>query len=127
VLKKYVKGSRVERALIKMFNEAGFSVIRAAGSGVSSLSPDILVFKKGLQYAFEVKAWETKNLNIKKDQYEGLLRWEKNTGITAYVIWKRNHEPFLFIPLSVFHKSTFSYGISLKDAKLIGYMFEKLM
>ena len=127
MLNKYDKGSRVERALIRMFSDKGFSVIRAAGSGVSSLSPDLLVFRKGYHYAFEVKAWETNNLNIKKSQFEGLKSWEENTGITSYIVWKRKNEPFMFIPLSVFKKSEKSYGISLADAKLIGYKFENLV
>jgi len=52
----YQKGTRAEHELIDYFDQNGFCVIRAAGSGVSSLSPDILVFKRGLQYAIEAKA-----------------------------------------------------------------------
>jgi len=47
----YRKGSRAERELIDHFSSNGFCVIRAAGSGVNSLSPDILVFRRGCSSA----------------------------------------------------------------------------
>jgi len=127
MLNKYNKGSRVERDLIRKFDSAGFSVIRAAGSGVSTLSPDILVFRKGYQYAFEVKAWESNNLTIKKSQFEGLMKWQENAGITAYVVWKRNNEQFLFIPLVVFKKTSHAYTIGWTRAKLIGRTFDEMI
>ena len=116
----YRKGARAERELISFFSENDFSVIRAAGSGVSSLSPDLLVFRKGKQYAFESKAWEKEYLHIKKDQFIGLKEWEENTGINSFVAWRRSREPWYFIPLSVFEENKNSFAISWKNAKLIG-------
>lgn len=123
----YRKGSRAERELINYFSEKGFSVIRAAGSGVSSLSPDLLVFRKGKNYAFESKAWEKEYLHIKKDQFTGLKEWEDNTGINSFIAWRRNREPWYFIPLSVFEENKASYAISWKKAKLIGRSLEELL
>ena len=125
--KTYRKGSRAERELIHFFYEKGFSVIRAAGSGVSSLSPDLLVFRKGKQYAFESKAWENNYLHIKKDQFECLKQWEENTGITSFIAWRRNREPWYFIPLSVFAEQNKSYSINWEKAKLIGSKLEELV
>ncbi len=123
----YIKVARAERELINFFSENNFSVIRAAGSGVSSLSPDLLAFRRGKQYAFESKAWEKEYLHIKKDQFIGLKEWEENTGITSYVAWRRSREPWYFIPLSVFKENKGSFAISWKDAQLIGRKLSDLL
>jgi Holliday junction resolvase len=123
----YKKGARAEHELIDYFDSHGFSVIRAAGSGVSSLSPDILVFKRGLQYAFEAKAHETENLSLDKEQVIGLRKWEENTGITAYVGWRRNREPWYFIPLSVLKENDKTFSMNWKQAQLIGRKIEELV
>ncbi len=118
----YAKGSRAERELIDFFSSNGFSVIRAAGSGVSSLCPDILVFKRGMQYAIEAKAWEKENLNIDKDQFLNLKRWEENTGITSYIGWRRDRKEWVFVPLSIFEQTEKekSFSISWKRAEAMG-------
>ncbi|HIH23004.1 TPA: hypothetical protein HA238_04705 [Candidatus Micrarchaeota archaeon] len=123
----YQKGSRAERELIEYFSSNGFSVIRAAGSGVSSLSPDLLLFRRGLQYAIEAKAWEKGNLNIPRDQFLGLKAWEENTGITALVGWRRNREPWYFIPLSLFEENPKSFAINWKTAQEMGKKVEELL
>ncbi|MCK4319141.1 hypothetical protein KAW38_01055 [Candidatus Micrarchaeota archaeon] len=124
---RYRKGSAAERELIKHFHDRGFAVIRAAGSGVSSLSPDLMAFKKGMQYAIESKAIETENLAIKKEQFENLVKWEETTGITSYIGWRRKREQWVFIPLSVFKKNKGSYSINWKNAKLIGRSLQELV
>src|SRR5271157_1088217 len=116
----YRKGSRAERELIDYFSTNGFCVIRAAGSGVNSLSPDILVFKRGMQLGIEAKAWEKENLNIKREQFVNLKQWEEISGITCYVGWRRNREPWYFIPLAVFKESEKSFGINWENAQSIG-------
>ncbi len=127
MLNRYSKGSRAERELINYFSQKGFSVIRAAGSGVSSLSPDLLLFKKGKQYAIESKAWEGDRLSIKKDQFSGLKTWEENTGITSYIAWRKNREEWLFIPLSVFKENEASHSIKWESAKMIARKLEEMI
>ena len=122
----YQKGSRAERELIAHFSNNGFSVIRAAGSGVNSLCPDILVFKHGVQYAIESKAWERKHLNIDKDQFLNLKKWEDNTGITSYIGWRRDRKPWVFIPLSIFQENEKSFAVSWERAESIGRKLEEL-
>jgi len=124
MIMSYRKGSRAEHELIDYFSTHGYCVIRAAGSGVNSLSPDILVFKRGIQLAIEAKAIEKENLNIDRDQFENMKRWEDITGITCYVGWRRNRKPWLFIPLSVFKESNKSFGINYTQAEMIGRKLE---
>ncbi len=123
----YKKGSRAERELIDFFSQHGFSVIRAAGSGISSLCPDILVFKHGMQYAIEVKAWERANLNIKKGQFICLKKWEQNTGINCYIGWRRNREPWYLIPLSLFEEDPKSFAINWERAQSIGKKIDEFI
>jgi len=120
MVKTYVKGSRAERELIDYFSSKECSVIRAAGSGVNSLSPDLLVFRRGMQLAIEAKAWEKENLNIDRVQFENLQKWEDNTGISCFVGWRRNREPWYFIPLSVFKENAKSFAVNWKQAQIIG-------
>ncbi|MEM3775449.1 MAG: hypothetical protein QXZ35_02235, partial [Candidatus Micrarchaeaceae archaeon] len=61
-MSRYEKGARGERELLEKFRSAGYSVIRSAGSGVNSISPDILVVKKNSGMAFECKAWDKNGL-----------------------------------------------------------------
>lgn len=126
-MKTYAKGSRAERELIDFFSANGFSVIRAAGSGVSSLCPDLLAFRRGIHYAFESKAIEKEHLVIDKEQFLSHKRWEENTGITTYVAWRRNREDWLFLPLCVFEENPKSFSISWEKAKLIGKKKEELV
>ncbi|MBS3067850.1 hypothetical protein J4450_04050 [Candidatus Micrarchaeota archaeon] len=123
----YQKGSRAERELIEYFSNKGYSVIRAAGSGVSSLSPDILVFKRGLQFAIESKAHEKTSLQIPKDQFEGLRKWEENTGINSLIAWRRNRKGWRFVPLTLFEENTSSYSFSWEKAEMIGKKLEEFI
>ena len=121
----YRKGSRAERELIDYFSTREFCVIRAAGSGVNSLSPDILVFKRGMQMGIEAKAWEKENLNITREQFLNLRKWEDTSGITCYVGWRRNREEWLFLPLGVFKENVRSFAINWENAKGLGKKLEE--
>jgi len=121
----YRKGSRAERELIDHFSQNGFCVIRAAGSGVNSLSPDILVFKRGMQFGIEAKAIERENLNIDREQFENLKRWEDISGINCFIGWRRNRQPWVFIPLSVFRENDKSFAINWQGAQAIGRKLEE--
>ncbi|MBU0586802.1 hypothetical protein KJ780_04770 [Candidatus Micrarchaeota archaeon] len=123
----YRKGSRAERELIAYFSSNGYSVIRAAGSGVNSLSPDLLLFKRGNQYAIEAKAHETDNLGITREQFLGLKTWESNTGITTYVGWRKNREDWHFLPLSLFNENAKTFTMNWERAKMIGRRKEELI
>jgi len=121
----YGKGARAERELVQHFSSIGFCVIRAAGSGVNSLSPDLLVFKRGIQYAIESKAHETLNLSIEKAQFENLQKWEEITGITPLIAWKVKRHGWKFLHLSLFTKNEKSYSISLENAWRMGKGLEE--
>jgi Holliday junction resolvase len=122
----YRKGSRAERELIDFFSSRGFCVIRAAGSGVNSLSPDILVFRRGMQFGIEAKAHEKANLNIDREQFENLKRWEEVSGINCFIGWRRNRKPWYFVPLAVFRENQKTFGINWENAQALGRKLEEL-
>jgi Holliday junction resolvase len=121
----YVKGSRAERELIDHFSEKGFCVIRAAGSGVNSLSPDILVFKRGVQLGIEAKAWEKNNLNIDREQFLNLRKWEDTSGINCVIGWRRNRKPWYLVPLALFKENPKSFAINWSNAQALGKTLEE--
>ena len=123
----YVKGARAERELIHYFSEHGFEVIRAAGSGVNSLSPDLLAFKAGRQYAIECKAWDSGSLSFDKPRYAGMKRWEEVTGITYLIGWRVSRDGWYFFPIHLLEEQGKNYTITLKKVRMIGKKLEELI
>lgn len=123
----YRKGARAERELISFFSGHGFEVIRAAGSGVNSLSPDLLAFRRGAQYAIECKAWESGSLSFPKEKVAAMLRWEETTGITYYIGWRVNREGWLLFPVHLLEEQEKTFTITLAKARLAGRKPEDLI
>jgi len=123
----YAKGSRAERELIHFFTEHGFEVIRAAGSGVNSLSPDILAFRQGRQYAIECKAWDSGSLSFEKEKVAQMKKWEEVTGITYYVGWRVSREGWFLFPIHLLEEQGKTFTITLAKAKLAGRKPEELV
>jgi Holliday junction resolvase len=124
---RYGKGARNERELIHLFEEKGYSVVRSAGSGVNAVSPDILVFRRGKQYAIECKAWDSDRVAIDHEKYNALLSWEENTGITTLLAWKMPYEGWYFAYLSELEKNEKSYSITKKRMTGINRRFDELV
>ncbi|MDE1798485.1 MAG: hypothetical protein KGH63_03700, partial [Candidatus Micrarchaeota archaeon] len=120
VFGSYRKGSHAEHELLKRLGEAGFSVIRAAGSGVGGPCPDLLAFKRTEQFGFECKAVNDTSLQLRKEQVEHLRLWQENTGITTYVAWRLHGGEWRFIRTDYLHENNKSYAVSVKDAQRLG-------
>lgn len=73
--------------------------MRSAGSGINTLSPDIIAMKDSKRLAFECKAWDSQGLSIENERFQGLLNWEKNTGMETYVAWRMSGNGWFFIKL----------------------------
>lgn len=116
----YQKGARSERELIGLLSARGFSVVRAAGSGVAGECPDLLAFRRGAQYAFECKAWGSERVALDHQHYGALKRWEDNTGITAMLAWRMDRAGWYFIYLAELEENPQSWSITKKRALEIG-------
>ncbi len=123
---RYVKGARSERELIDKFHKHGYSVMRSAGSGVNSLSPDIIVFKNRKGYAFECKAWD-RSLSLEVEKVEVLKQWEANTSMDTYIAWRMNGRGWFFIRLSELGRSEKNYTVTVKSAFAINRRLENLL
>lgn len=123
----YNKGSRAEHELLKTLGEAGFSVIRAAGSGVGGPCPDLLAFRRTDQFGFECKAINDTSLQLRKEQLEHLREWQDNTGITTYVAWRLPGGEWRFIRTDYLHENEKSYAVSAQDARRYGKTIGELV
>lgn len=117
MIKRYVKGAQAERDLAKLLKNRSFSVIRAAGSGSSISTPDLIAIKGGRILAFECKAWKT-TPRLKKNEYKEFLEWCKRAGAMGFLAWKK--KGWLFMNIKNLKKSNIKKdGISLKDLMFI--------
>lgn len=126
-MNRYGKGARNERELIHFFNQKGYEVVRAAGSGVNSLSPDILVFKRGQQYAFECKAWNNGRVAIEYDKFKVLRKWEENSGITTMIAWKIPRKGWYFMYLDEMEEKERSFSVTRSKAEKIGRKLDQMI
>ncbi len=124
---RYAKGSRSERELLGIFYVSGYSVIRAAGSGVSALGPDLVVMRKGECLSIECKAWDRGSLSLEPDQYMKLVEWERNTDGQTYVAWKIKNRGWYFIRLDEFTKGESNYNVTMKKAFEINRVLDSVL
>ena len=96
---RYSKGARCERELLNDLHSRGYSVMRSAGSGINTLSPDIIAMKDTKRLAFECKAWESTSLSIENERFKGLVNWQSNTKMETYIAWRMNGDGWFFVKL----------------------------
>ncbi len=125
---RYQKGSSAERELIGILYSKGYSVVRAAGSGKSSLpSPDLVALSQNKKFAFECKAWDSDYLSISIGQMEEQLGWCERAGIDFVVAWKMPRQGFVFLTLNDFAKTEKNYVVSKESALKKGSTLEILL
>ena len=126
-MQRYSKGARGERELLNWLHDRGYSVIRSAGSGVNSISPDIVAIKSAKGLAFECKAWDRSSLSIEIEKFEFLTEWERNTGMQTFIAWRMNGTGWFFIKLSEMNKKEKSYTVTKSSALRIGRGIESII
>jgi len=124
---RYNKGARTERELLHDLHGRGYSVMRGAGSGVNSLSPDLIAVKEGKGFAFECKAWDRDSLAIENDRFEGLVEWQRNTRMETYIAWRMNGTGWYFIKLDEMKSNDRSKTISKRRALEINRTKESIL
>ncbi len=124
---RYEKGARGERELLNEFYVRKYSVMRSAGSGVNSVSPDIIALKGGKGFAFECKAWDNTSLSIEPDKYEVLMEWEKNTGMETFIAWRMNGKGWFFMRLNELKKTEKNYTVTRNTAMQISRTLKEIL
>ncbi len=123
----YRKGAEAERELIHRLFDAGFAVVRVAGSGKSSLpAPDILALSPQKKFAIEVKAWASDQLSISKPQMLELADWCHRAGVTPLVAWKVPRNWFFLRPEDL-HETGKAFAINRHDAEHASTPFDVLV
>ena len=126
-MQRYSKGARSERELLNTLYGMKYSVMRSAGSGVNSISPDIIAIKGGSGLAFECKAWEKSSISIEPEKYESLCEWERNSGMQTFIAWRMNGESWFFIKLDEMKKTEKNYTVTRKTAQAIARRLESII
>ena len=117
MIKRYLKGAQAERDLAKLLKNRSFSVIRAAGSGSSISTPDLIAIKKGRILAFECKAWKTMP-RLKKKEYKEFLKWCERAGAMGFLAWRKGK--WLFMNIKNIKTSNIKKdGMTLKDLMFV--------
>lgn len=112
---------------MEMFMRNGYSVMRSAGSGVNSITPDVISYKKGRGMAFECKAWNNGSISIEPEKFDVLKRWQDNTSMETFIAWKMNNMGWFFIRLGEMSRSQKNYTVTKKNAIKIGRVFESIV
>lgn len=116
-MQTYKKGSNAERELMQRLWNAGYAVVRAAGSGVNPLnSPDLIALKKGKKLAIECKARNSTTLSVPSQQMSDLIEWAFRADAELVVAWKYPRKGWFFLGLEDFSRSEKFYSASLKKA-----------
>ncbi len=126
-MRTYSKGARTERELMLMLQNNGYSVMRSAGSGVNSITPDIIAVRKGRGLAFECKAWEKSNITFEREKIDVLKEWQSNTMMDTFIGWRSNGSGWLFISLGELAPTGKGYIITRRNALAIGRKFDEMV
>jgi Holliday junction resolvase len=126
-LTRYSKGARGERELLTELHERGYSVMRSAGSGVNTLSPDLIAIKGEDALAFECKAWESSSVSIENERYEKLVEWARNTRMRTFVAWRMNGKGWLFIKPEEMNPQEKNWTVTKKNAVVINRRLEAIL
>lgn len=127
MVRRYDKGARSERELLGILDSNSYSVMRSAGSGVNSLSPDLIAYKDRKGIAFECKAWDGTSVSIPVEKLELLKRWESNTGMDTFIAWRVNGKGWFFIKLDEMSMAEKNYTVTRKRAFEIGRRLEHIL
>ncbi len=126
-IQRYSKGARGERELLNTLYDRGYSVVRAAGSGVNSISPDIIAVKMGKGMVFECKAWDRGSLSIDHEKFESLRKWRDNALMDTYMAWRMNGQGWYFIKLEEMTRTEKNYTVTKKTAVKIDRRLEHIL
>ena len=124
---RYQKGAAAERELLNDLYGKGYAVIRAAGSGVNALGPDLVVLKGDKAIAFECKSGYEGGLSIEEIQFQKMAEWQERSHFPIYVAWRIKRQGWFFILPSELRKTENHRVLTTKEARSINRMLEHLL
>jgi len=125
------KGTRYERELLHIFDKNKWAVIRAAGSGSTTItSTDLIVGnkKKHRYLAIECKAIKGKNKHIPSDGIKQLLEFSNKFGAEPWLAIRFNQIGWFFLnPKDIKKSKKGNFNISVELAKTKGKKLKELL
>jgi len=122
------KGTNAERELVKLFNEAGWSCIRVAGSGSSKYpAPDILAGNALRRVAIECKITKEQKKYFPHDEIEQLRIFSSRFGAESWIGIKFPNEPWHFVLLEDLEDTGTCRAVSAELAKRKGLSMEAFL
>jgi Holliday junction resolvase len=122
------KGANAERELLHMLSEAGFAVVRVAGSGtMSETSADLIAGNALNRFVIECKCCSKTKRYLEKQQINDLKEFARKFGFPPLIAVKFSRKGWWFIEPEKLEDVGKGLAISLEDIKKAGYDFETLM
>ncbi len=131
----YAKGARLERWIVREFEDRGYGGIRSAGSRGPV---DVIVYNGKTWISIQCKVRRKNLLYISERQHQRFIDYSKNRlGSIPLYAWKPSHTTkpamngfrgnTIFIRPSSLRKSGLRYSIRLKDALKRGLSIDDVM
>ncbi|MBU0460790.1 MAG: Holliday junction resolvase [Nanoarchaeota archaeon] len=122
------KGSKGERELVKLFNEAGWSCIRVAGSGSSRYpAPDILAANAIRRVAIECKVTKENKKYFQNQEIDQLQEFSHKFGSESWIGVKFPDQPWYFLMLEDLKDTGRCWLVSLEIAQMKGLKIDELL
>ena len=121
----YRKGAFFERQLKAFFEEKGFFVVRAAGSGVAGDAPDLIVLSSSKKFGVECKAWKNA-IHLDKPTVVAYNEWTRITGMQVFLAWKMPRKEWRFFPIEILRETPNGFALSIIELES-GLTLEQLL
>ncbi|MDI3474428.1 MAG: holliday junction resolvase Hjr [Thermococcaceae archaeon] len=114
---RYRRGASAERELIKMLEEAGFAVVRSAGSK----KVDIIAGNGRRYLCIEVKSTHSEAIYIREEDYRKLLSFAERFGGVPLIAVKFVNRGWYFFRPEDLKKGSKNYKISIQNSKYLTF------
>jgi len=123
------KGSNAERELAHLFHKHEWGVLRAAGSGSTTMpAPDILAGNSGRYLAIECKSTRDNKKYFQKEELDQLRLFAKNFGAEPWIGVRFDFLKWFFVHLDDVKKGKGKlHVITLDHARKKGKSFKELI
>jgi Holliday junction resolvase len=122
------KGINAERELIHLFWRNGWSACRIAGSGsIKYPAPDIVAGNNVRKIALECKATKDIRQRFTRKEIEELKEFSVVFGAEPWVGVRFDRLNWYFLTLEDLNEAAEGFSVSLKEAKMKGFLFDELV
>ncbi|MFT7615205.1 MAG: Holliday junction resolvase [Candidatus Woesearchaeota archaeon] len=107
------KGLALERELVHLLQDHGFSAVRVAASGATQTpSTDILAGNTRSVYSFECKSVKGNSRYISKSQIADFLVFSRKFGAQPFIAVRFSRKPWKFMLCEDLHETPGNFGFN---------------